>query len=119
MHLEHMQPTTKMAGGAKIAIYLLCRLVCSLPCLRYIHDLFTVKTSKHHLRNSRIINQPKFKTVRYGINSFMYQGAKLWNTMNNDVKGSDNFKEFIKRINTWYGPTCNCSYCKLYILRRM
>ena len=30
----------------------------------YIHDLFTVKASKHYLRNSHKITQPKFKTVR-------------------------------------------------------
>ena len=53
---------------------------------KYIYDLCTVKTSKHHLRNSRIINQPKFKMVRNGMNSFISPVAKLWNTMNNDAK---------------------------------
>ena len=51
------------------------------------------------------------------MNSFMYQGAKIWNTLNNDVKGADNIKAFTKLINTWYGPTCNCSYCKLCVLK--
>ena len=89
---------------------------------KYIHDLFRVRTSKHYLRNSRTITQPKLKTVRYGMNSFMYKGAKIWNTLNNDVKGADNIKEFTKLINTSncsYYPTCNCSYCKLWVLRRI
>jgi hypothetical protein len=44
-------------------------------------------------RSKNIIIQPKVRTTRYGVNSLRYEGARLWNKMDNNMK-TDNYDDF-------------------------
>ena len=62
----------------------------------YLQDLCTIKYSHYNLRNDILLDQSKCKTVRYGINSFRYQGAHAWNLLPNEIRTSVNLMEFKK-----------------------
>ena len=73
--------------------------------------MFTVKESNYNFRNILALEQPKYNTVKYGFNSVIYQGAKLWNMLGNEVKQVDTLNKFKWLIKSWEGPNCNCSVC--------
>ena len=37
---------------------------------------------------------------------FMYEGAKLWNSINNGIKTTENISEFITLLTKWNGTPC-------------
>ncbi len=41
---------------------------------------FNKKSVNYNLRNSNILVQPKVNTVKFGLNSFKYEGTVLWNS---------------------------------------
>ncbi len=45
----------------------------------YIRDLFEEKDKIYNLCSTVSLKQPKCNTVTYGLNSFRYKGAKIWN----------------------------------------
>ncbi len=75
----------------------------------YLHSLIEPKENVDFLRNSNILTIPRFNTVTYGINSFTYQGATLWNGLDNNIKSLDH-KKFKQAISEWI-PVCECSTC--------
>ena len=77
----------------------------------YIKDLITVKNSGYKLRNDIILNQPKCKTVTYGLNSFSYKGPKIWNNLPSHMKHAISLDEFKQMMKTLSGPNCLCNMC--------
>ena len=71
------------------------------PCL---NDIFTKKCMPYSLCDSSIIEQPKRRTITFGLRSFSYAGAKLWNELPNYVKGMADLSDFKRTI---YGPNLN------------
>ncbi len=53
----------------------------------------------------------KCNTVPYGLNSFRYKGAKIWNDLSNKIKNSITLAEFKNQIKKWQGPKCLCNMC--------
>ncbi len=49
-------------------------------------DVFIQMEVTYGLRDLHLLAQPKFKTVTYGYNTIKYQGSKLWNNLQNDLK---------------------------------
>ncbi len=45
--------------------------------------------------------------------SFSYEGAFLWNNLENAFKLSKSAKEFRWQILGWEGPACQCQTCVL------
>ena len=60
----------------------------------YIQELFKEKNVPYSLRSSQIVIQPKSRTTTHGLNSLTYQGAKLWNSLPESIKGAKNVKQF-------------------------
>ena len=56
----------------------------------YLNELFISIDARYNLRDSNRIQQPEFRTVRYGFKSFRYYVSKLWNSLPADVKHSAN-----------------------------
>jgi hypothetical protein len=52
----------------------------------FMIELFDMKTLHHDLRDTSRLLQPKFRTIRYGRNSFSYYGAHLWNLLPPNLK---------------------------------
>ncbi len=77
----------------------------------YIRDLFEEKDNIYNLRSTVSLKQPKCNTVIYGLNSFRYKGAKIWNDLPNEIKNSIASAEFKNQIKKWQGPKCLCNMC--------
>ena len=75
------------------------------------NNFFKLKNTPYDLRGNKILELPKYKTIKFGKNSFGYQGAKLWNIIPNAIKDFSNFKEFKQALLAWNGPECSCSTC--------
>ncbi len=58
---------------------------------------------------------PKFKTVKFGKRSLSYDGAFLWNILENSFKLSD----FKCQILKWDEPPCQCQSCVLCTTNRL
>ena len=74
------------------------------PCL---NEIFTKKRMPYSLRDSSILEQPKRRTTMFGIRSFSYVGAKLWNELPNYVKEITDLGDFKRIIYAWNGPDLN------------
>ncbi len=56
--------------------------------------------------------------IRYGTKTFTFQGAKLWNKLDNNVKLLE-FKDFKKNVLNWIPNECKCSTCILCKLQKL
>jgi len=79
----------------------------------YLHGLFKIKENGYDQRKLFMLEQPKYNTIKHGKHSIRYQGAKLWNNLENMFKEADKFKKFKTLISNWDGPHCNCSVCEM------
>ena len=50
--------------------------------------MLTLKSSVYDLRNSQVLNI-SIAIFQYGKDTFLYQGAKLWNTLSNELKNTN------------------------------
>ncbi len=75
----------------------------------YIRDLFEEKDKIDNLHSTVSLKQPKCNTVTYGLNSFWYKGAKIWNDLPNKIKNSITLAEFKNQNKKWQGPKCLCN----------
>ena len=41
---------------------------------------------------------PKFRTIQYGKHCLRYEGAQMWNQLDDDIKRAINLKVFRRRI---------------------
>ncbi len=67
-------------------------------------------------RNKYNIVQIKCNTIKYGINSFTYEGAKLWDELKQDFKVLPAIKDFKGAMASINGRIRGCSYCILCVL---
>ena len=52
----------------------------------YIADMFCPRAN--------LLTLPKLKTVKYGKNSLLFEGVKIWNHLPNDIRSAQNFPAF-------------------------
>ena len=55
----------------------------------YIRNMFTLRTTSYNLRGNYILTLPVPKTTTYGLHSFSYHAAKLWNSLPDFVRTSN------------------------------
>ncbi len=60
----------------------------------YIQNLFNEKKLPYNLRANKIIIQPKGNATTHGLNSFTYQGDKLWNSLPEHIKTAESVNKF-------------------------
>ena len=78
-----------------------------------LHELVSQRQpGTYNLRGTNVLNVPRVKTTRFGIHSFKYQAAKIWNSLPEGTRCSITLPQFRTQIKTWYGPQCKCSACK-------
>ena len=78
----------------------------------FLHDLFLTCESNYSMRRGHQIMQPKVHTEKYGINSFRYEGAKIWNNLPNDVKSVESVSDFKNAVKQFY-KHCECNMCTM------
>jgi hypothetical protein len=49
----------------------------------YLHDLISIKDQKYNFRHQDKAVLPRVRTTRYGLNSFRYNAAQIWNELPN------------------------------------
>ena len=77
----------------------------------YLHDLINIKETKYSFRYDNLAEIPTVRTTRYGLKSFRYSAAKLWNELPNHFRTEQSFSQFKSLINSWNGSSCHCSAC--------
>ncbi len=65
----------------------------------------------YEFRSSKILKQPEYNGITYGLNSFRYKAPKVWNSLPNNIKEAVSLDQFKKLIKYWEGPKCYCSMC--------
>ena len=93
----------------KIAVYVYKCINKKSPV--YLHDKFLVKNMPYSMRSDVILLQPKVNTVSYGLLSFQYHGAKIWNALPEKLKSCKSLNKFKKLLSKHDQPLCLCSYC--------
>ena len=81
----------------------------------YMKDIFAVRDSHaYSLRNSCSLVRNGVKTVKYGLQTFSYIGAQLWDCLPDHVRTSDSFVEFSSGICKLPSLQCKCRLCSTY-----
>ena len=60
---------------------------------RYRQGMFSQKSRAYDYRDPSILTLPKYNTNTHGEQCFKYEGAKLWNSISNGVKTTENISE--------------------------
>ena len=77
----------------------------------YMGSLFSFSTTPYCTRGGSKLVQPKVNTISFGINSFAYQGSKIWNNLPQGVKDTTCLIACEDLIVKWEGPTSKCGFC--------
>lgn len=85
--------------------------IINKECPSYLYDLINIKNHQYSFRYCNTTDLPQVRTTRYGLNSFRYTAAKLWNELPDHFRLETNFNQFSKLISTWSGSACHCSAC--------
>ncbi|MCW4342517.1 MAG: reverse transcriptase family protein [Candidatus Thiodiazotropha endolucinida] len=80
---------------------------------QYIRDLISTKVSHYDLRGEHKANLPQVSTTRYGLKSFRYEAARIWNSLPNNIRTAESFPQFKRLIRTWDGFNCRCTSCSV------
>lgn len=85
----------------------------------YVNTIFNIVECPYNLRGGIHLEQARVNTSRFGLNSFMYEGAKTWNNLPYVCKAATSIADFKALVNTWSGPSCQCGSCILCHIRNM
>lgn len=80
---------------------------------QYIRDLINIKVSQYNFRSEHQASLPQVNSSRYGLKSFRYEAARIWNSLPNNIRTAESFCQFKRLIRTWDGINCKCSSCSV------
>ena len=85
-------------------------------CPSYMHDLINIKKHQYSFRYNNTTDVPRVRTTNFGIKSFRYTAAKLWNDLPEHFRIETilNFNQFSKLISTWSGNLIKIK-CQIYV----
>ena len=78
----------------------------------FMWALFECKSMRMKLRSGKTLTLPPAKTQKFGIDSLVFRGSLLWNTLPNTLKSAKNLTDFKLKIRSWVGENCSCRLCK-------
>ena len=79
----------------------------------YIKDLITIQHSSYNFRRENQDSIPQVKSTRYGLRSFHYEAARIWNCLPNDSRKAECFPQFRRLLHAWNGIICKCPSCSV------
>ena len=80
----------------------------------FLQDLIKIKNHSYNFRYTNTAEVPRPRTTRYGIKSFRYEAAKLWNSLPNETRNDMSYNQFSRYIQNWCGElNCSCSSCRV------
>jgi hypothetical protein len=68
----------------------------------YLHDLINIKLQNYNFRSQETAVLPRVRTIRYGLKSFRYNAAQIWNELPNHCRRERSlgqFKNLIQMFN--------------------
>ena len=63
-----------------------------------ISELLTERNSNYNLCGDAILKVTKVNSTKYGITSWRYQAARLWNTIPNNLRNMDGYRSFKREL---------------------
>ena len=85
---------------------------------KYIQDMVNIKVSNYNFRNDQQATLPKVNSTSYGLKSFRYEAARIWNSFPNNIRGAESYCQFKRLIRSRDGINCKCSSCSVKIFYR-
>ena len=83
---------------------------------KYIRGLFQMMNIERHLRGSRKLVIPYVNTTTYGLHSFRYTSANMWNKLTEDLRSITSLNEFRNKIcQVSFKHQCSCYLCLFYL----
>ena len=80
----------------------------------YIKDLVNIKKkTNYNFRRENQASLPAVKSTRYGLRSFRYEAAHIWNCLRNDVRLAESFPRFKRLLHAWDGDICGWPSCSI------
>ena len=70
--------------------------------------MFQMKNITYKLRISSLLVVPQISSSNYGINSIIFRGSILWNSVPDYIKSSSTLAKFKVNTKEWKGQLCNC-----------
>ena len=80
----------------------------------YIKDLITIQNSSYNFRRENQASIPQVKSTKYGLRSFRYETARIWNCLPNDLRKAESVPQFRRLLHAWDGIICKCPSCSVY-----
>ena len=79
----------------------------------YLHDLINIKLKNYNFRSQETAVLSRVRTTRYGLKSFRYNAAQIWNKLPNHCRRETSLGQFKNLIQTWdpMNSSCQCSAC--------
>ena len=78
-------------------------------------NVFTLRNSNYELRDELRYDLYKFRTKKYGYNTVLYAGAKLWNSLPVNLKRCKTVNEFKDTMRCWKCKVVNCLLCQSHM----
>jgi hypothetical protein len=75
----------------------------------YLHDLINIKLQNYNFRSQETAVLPRVRTTRYGLKSFSYNVAQIWNELPNHCRRETSLGQFKNLIQTWDPMNSQCS----------
>ena len=87
----------------------------------FVKNIFTIGDQPYDLRGGSSIHviQPMVNSKTFGLKTFRYEGARIWNKLPDALKNATDVNFLKKYINNWSGLTCqcgNCAICNMYLV---
>ena len=79
----------------------------------YIKDLINMKHSHYNFKRENQASLPQVKSTGYGLRSFRYETARIWNCLPNDLRMVESFPQFGRLLHAWDGVICKCTSCSV------
>ena len=81
----------------------------------YLSELFVKADTPYDTRDKCKLIQPLKRTLTYGLRSFQYYGAHVWNILPINIKAAQSLHELKSLIKSWPGPTCSYHICPFLV----
>ena len=94
-----------------IEMYKVKNNIAPLP----MRELFIENNDPHDLRNRRLWDIPKVRTVAFGTETIRFRGPKIWETLPTNIQNAETLSAFKTKIKDLRSIECSCRLCKAFI----
>ena len=80
-------------------------------------EVFEIAEGSHALRSELKLKSRKIHSVRHGMETTSFVGARVWNRLPSDLKQCKSLELFKSKIKNWIPENCPGKLCKTYLQR--